>query len=202
MSDEQLAHALDHADFNDTEHITALSREADRRDKADKDQARTEATKAKAAARRRDEHDDWYVAAQGQYLAAEEETRGHMLSKAGEHAGVREIDLWGMNERTARKYASEELNEWWDTHPRITQATARKEARKSAFVEREAYEAEHGPYSSIYAPPAEEEGWSAMRRQDFDKSEPLSLLDDSTVRAAQPMKPAKDDAAGTPDMFA
>lgn len=56
-----------------------------------------------------------------QYLAAEEATRGNLLSPAGLKAGVPERSLWSGNARTARAYASEELLRWWQEHPRLTQ---------------------------------------------------------------------------------
>ncbi|AUI56795.1 phage minor capsid protein [Amycolatopsis sp. BJA-103] len=55
-----------------------------------------------------------------QYLAAEDETRGHMLNAAGTAAGIDPHSLFGGNAARARKYASDELKEWWDNHGRIT----------------------------------------------------------------------------------
>ncbi|MGV9662587.1 phage minor capsid protein [Nocardia niigatensis] len=54
------------------------------------------------------------------WLAAEEATNGYMLSKAGQAAGVDPRSLWFGNERTAEKYASEELRAYWDQHGRPT----------------------------------------------------------------------------------
>lgn len=55
-----------------------------------------------------------------QYLAAEDETRGHMLNTAGTAAGIDPHSLFGGNAARARKYASDELRQWWDNHGRIT----------------------------------------------------------------------------------
>lgn len=43
-------------------------------------------------------------------------------------------------------------------------------------------------------------GWESMRRQDFDSSVPLSLLDETTARAGSSTR-RKADATGTPDIF-
>jgi hypothetical protein len=62
--------------------------------------------------------------------AAEDDTRGHMLSKAAEAHnakfaadGARQIDarkLFTGPEARARKWASDELKQWWDQHGRPT----------------------------------------------------------------------------------
>jgi hypothetical protein len=54
------------------------------------------------------------------YLAAEGATRGHMLTAEAQRAGVNPHTLFSGNEATARKYASDELKEWWDNHGRVT----------------------------------------------------------------------------------
>lgn len=54
------------------------------------------------------------------WLAAEDATNGYMLSKAGQAAGVDPRTLWFGPERTAEKYASEELRAYWDEHGRPT----------------------------------------------------------------------------------
>jgi len=55
-----------------------------------------------------------------QYLAAEDATNGYMLNKAGRTAGMDSYSLFVGNEARARKYASDELLEWWDVHGRVT----------------------------------------------------------------------------------
>ncbi|WP_372659910.1 hypothetical protein [Amycolatopsis kentuckyensis] len=54
------------------------------------------------------------------YLAAEDETRGHLLNAAGQAAGVDPLSLFTGTSSRARKYASDELKLWWDNHGRIT----------------------------------------------------------------------------------
>lgn len=53
-------------------------------------------------------------------LAAEDDTRGHMLTRGAEQRGIDPRSLWRSNESTARKHASPELKQWWDTHGRVT----------------------------------------------------------------------------------
>ncbi|MGW1679381.1 phage minor capsid protein [Saccharopolyspora sp. NPDC002376] len=55
-----------------------------------------------------------------QYLAAEADTNGYLLSNAGEAAGVNPRELFVGPAARARKWASPELLEWWDEHGRLT----------------------------------------------------------------------------------
>ncbi len=54
-----------------------------------------------------------------QHDAAEEATRGAMLSELGRARGVTTLSLFLGPEIRARAYASPELREHWDAHPRI-----------------------------------------------------------------------------------
>jgi hypothetical protein len=54
------------------------------------------------------------------YRAAEDETRGVLVTAAGERAGVHPRDLFTGPEARARKYATEELLSYWQTHGRLT----------------------------------------------------------------------------------
>lgn len=55
-----------------------------------------------------------------QWLGAEEATRGHLLSPAGEAAGIEVLSLFSGPAARARKYASEDLLRWWADHGRMT----------------------------------------------------------------------------------
>lgn len=57
--------------------------------------------------------------AHDEYLRAEEATRTHML-KSRYEGKMDARSLWFRNEATARKYASDELLEYWDQHGRVT----------------------------------------------------------------------------------
>lgn len=55
-----------------------------------------------------------------QFDAAEEATNGAMLNARGREKGIDPFTLFMGNETRARAYASEELIEHWESHPRIT----------------------------------------------------------------------------------
>lgn len=55
-----------------------------------------------------------------QYLAAEDVTRGHMVTPAGQAAHVDPHSLFTGPAARARKWASDELKQWWDNHGRLT----------------------------------------------------------------------------------
>lgn len=56
------------------------------------------------------------------WLQAEAATSGVMLNKRGRALGISDRSLFRGPEARARKYASEELTEYWRTHPRPTGA--------------------------------------------------------------------------------
>lgn len=55
-----------------------------------------------------------YVAVQ--HLQAEDDTRGNLLNAAGRAAGIDPATLWSGQTARARKYASDELKQWWSEH--------------------------------------------------------------------------------------
>lgn len=65
----------------------------------------------RAAVRRA--YDEWVHL---RYLAAETETRGHVLTPAGLAAGISPVSLFSGPAPRARKWASEELKRWWDAN--------------------------------------------------------------------------------------
>ncbi len=54
------------------------------------------------------------------YIAAETETNGALLNPRGREAGIDPMRLFSGNRSYAYAYASEELVEWWRSHPRMT----------------------------------------------------------------------------------
>lgn len=64
--------------------------------------------------------EEWFLGIHADYLAAENETRGNLLSRDGIAAGVDPISLWSGRLDRAYRYASEELRAFWDRRPRIT----------------------------------------------------------------------------------
>lgn len=91
----------------------AIRRECDRRDRLDRKRAQTKARWDAAIA-------EWLDYANAQWIAAERDCRGHLLNKAGHSAGIDPRDLWTGPTARAARYASEELLDFWDAHPRIT----------------------------------------------------------------------------------
>lgn len=119
-SEEDLVHHLNRADVGHSDRaIAQITGEIDRRERVQRNRA---ARRDRAAGRRRSRHEDFRAHLEGEFVAAERETRGHMLNRAGQAAGVDPRSLFTGPEARARKYASEELRRYWDSHPRLTAA--------------------------------------------------------------------------------
>ncbi|MGH3863570.1 phage minor capsid protein [Actinokineospora sp.] len=54
------------------------------------------------------------------YFTAEAATNGYLLTAEGQRKGLNPRDLWRRNETYARRWASDELKQWWDVHGRLT----------------------------------------------------------------------------------
>ena len=120
--------------------------EAERRDRA------ADARKARQAA-----ESEWLIAAEAQYRQASDAGRGHLLIPAARtdpKAPATELALWRGSEAWARRWASEDLREWWDANGgrlsiarwRREQAADRRQARDERDLERMA--------AGTYKPPA------------------------------------------------
>jgi len=70
-----------------------------------------------------------------QYMAAEEATNGAMLNARGREKGIDPFTLFMGNQTRALAYASEELVEHWETHPRITYAMFEKQWQRDREAE-------------------------------------------------------------------
>jgi hypothetical protein len=110
LGDEELEAAYRTAADNE---ISAIVVEAARRDRRDAQAAADRAWWGRVSA-------EWHEFANAQYLAAEDECRGYLLSREGIRAGIDPWSLWSGSASRAMKYASEELRGFWDTHPRMT----------------------------------------------------------------------------------
>lgn len=79
----------------------------------------------------RAEYDDTLYS---QYEAAEAATNGAMLNARGREKGIDPFTLFMGTEARALAYASEELVEYWQSHPRITFAKFERQwqARREA----------------------------------------------------------------------
>lgn len=63
------------------------------------------------------------LAVHSQYLEADAQCRGRLLSRGGEAAGITEAALWRLPEPRVLRYASEELRDFWlYVQPRVTVA--------------------------------------------------------------------------------
>jgi hypothetical protein len=86
--------------------------------------ARQAATRSERARRRRQDAEQAYRdEVYRQWLAAEAATNGFMLNQAGRRSGIDERSLFGGPESRVRKYASPELIEWFQSHPRPTRVS-------------------------------------------------------------------------------
>ena len=60
-----------------------------------------------------------------QYLQAEADTKGYMV-KSRYKTKIDPLNLWFVNEHTARQWMSDEMAEWFDQHGRITKSALRE----------------------------------------------------------------------------
>lgn len=70
----------------------------------------------------RRDYDDWL---ESEWLKAEAATNGYMLSPAAKAQGVTVRKLWKVNATTAKKWATPEMLDYWDTNGRLTLADFR-----------------------------------------------------------------------------
>jgi AAA domain len=135
MTLDELAGAYDSGD-EDT--MAAVLAEAERRDAADEaDRKRRERN-----AKRFQRNSGWYDAAFAQYLQAEAQTRGNLLSRLGLAEGIEEpFTLWSGPEAWAMARASEELREFWLDHPRLTVTAYAAQKAADGRAAREEWEA-------------------------------------------------------------
>jgi hypothetical protein len=105
--------------------------EAKRRDAAAYAKAHREAIRA-----------EWAEGAFALYLQAEAETRGNMLSRKGEAADIDPWSLFSGVERRVKCYGSEELNNFFLDHPRVTLEEYTRQRAASLQAQQDEYEAE------------------------------------------------------------
>src|SRR5579859_2714121 len=77
----------------------------------------------RARRRRREAEQEYRDEVYRQWLAAEAATNGYMLNRAGQRGGIDERSLFTGPESRVRKYASPELIEWFQSHPRPTRVS-------------------------------------------------------------------------------
>lgn len=93
-------------------------------------QTRAQDRKLRASERRRQANDQHRDEVYRSWLQAENATRGVMLNRAGLAAGIDERSLFVGPESRVRKYASPELVEYFESHPRPTRETFTSNSRQ------------------------------------------------------------------------
>jgi hypothetical protein len=97
-----------------------IAAELDRRDRIERNRA---ARQERARRRRETAEQEYRDEVYRQWLHAEAETKGVMLNKRGLAAGINERSLFTGPESRVAAYASPELFEYFESHPRPTRAS-------------------------------------------------------------------------------
>ena len=123
MGSDELERELEHyVHFREThdEGAVQIAAELDRRDESAR---KAEARKQRAKERRRAAEEEYRDEVYRQWLRAEAETKGYMLNKEGQRAGISERSLFTGPESRVRKYATRELIDFFEANPRPTRAS-------------------------------------------------------------------------------
>jgi hypothetical protein len=123
LTEAELEHELGrYTNFIDTHEAGFLQvvAEMTRRDESGK---RAVARKERARRRYQERETEYKDEVYRQWLSAEAATNGYMVNKAGQRAGIDERTLFTGPESRVRKYASPELIEYFESHPRPTRAS-------------------------------------------------------------------------------
>jgi hypothetical protein len=125
LTDDELA-AMFAAAEDDALQALVIS-ELDRRDRCARERAARHAV-----------NEEWFLFAHAQYLAAEAETNGYLLNKAGRDAGIDPWTLWSGPASRVEKYASDELRDFWLARERVTVMEWAARTRRAQREQREA----------------------------------------------------------------
>lgn len=124
MSDRQLEHHFSRPDVGDSGHaVKATIGEMQRRETAARRKASATAIRHAAQSAHRDH-------LEGQFTAAENETRGYLVNKRGRAAGVDGRTLFTANAATRNAYASDELREYIGKNPVLSAGAFRAAQRQ------------------------------------------------------------------------
>jgi hypothetical protein len=123
LSEDQLVQELSYyqrySDTHEQGYLQILAEDQRRTDSREKAEARM-TRRRRAQAERQDAYRDEVYR---EWLQAENGIQGSvMLNRAGKRAGIDERSLFTGPESRVNKYASDELKEWFQTHPRPTRA--------------------------------------------------------------------------------
>ncbi|KQP81556.1 hypothetical protein [Aeromicrobium sp. Leaf291] len=89
---------------------------------------------ADAAARWREVRDAHRALVETMFVAAEAECRGNLLNRRGRDAGIDPFTLFYGTEARAYAYASDELIEFWQSHPRLPLVEFERQAAAGQYV--------------------------------------------------------------------
>jgi hypothetical protein len=123
LSDDELEkEVISYSRYSDTHErgfLQILAEDQRRTDAPVKAAARKEKARDKRTRENQEYHDETYR----QWMRAENGIQGGvLLNKAGIRAGVSDRSLFTGPQRRVDKYASDELKEWFASHPRMTRA--------------------------------------------------------------------------------
>lgn len=141
--ERELEQYMRYQDTHETGYLQIIAEDRRRYESAE----RAEARKTRATERYRHRQEEWRDEVYRQWLQAENATNGNMLNKAGRLAGIDERTLFTGPESRVRKYASPELFEWFESHPRPTRASflgSTQERRRHLAARRIGLEASAG----------------------------------------------------------
>jgi hypothetical protein len=124
--ERELSHYQNYADSHERGFLQVIAELGRREDRAERVEARRERARGRRRRLNAEHRDEVYR----QWLQAEAATRGVMLNKAGQRAGIDERSLFTGPESRVVKYASPELFEWFEEHGRPTRAAFLGSARE------------------------------------------------------------------------
>jgi hypothetical protein len=110
-----------------------VTAEIDRREESER---KAGARKERARYRREHAESEHRDEVYRQWLHAEAQTKGYMLSREGKRAGIDERTLFTGPESRVRKYASPELIEYFEQHGRPTRASWWEQSRREHLAGR------------------------------------------------------------------
>lgn len=117
--DTELSEYSQYADTHEKGFLQVVA-ELNRREESSQ---RAAASKGRGRDRRRAAESEHKDEVYRQWLTAEAFTNGYMLNKAGKNQGIDERTLFTGPESRVKKYASPELIEYFESHPRPTRAS-------------------------------------------------------------------------------
>jgi hypothetical protein len=116
--ERELIYYQRYSDTHEAGYLQIIAEDTRREESREKSIARMDRRKQRAAQRREEWTDEVYR----QWLGAENATNGYMLNKAGKAKGIDERRLFTGPESQVDRYASDELKEYFQSHPRPTRA--------------------------------------------------------------------------------